>query len=82
MNFTLSVPDTLPDALQVSSSQFATLAKQAMAVKLFEAGKLSTGQAAQLCDQSRAEFLLALPQWGVAQIRYPADELAADLANA
>ncbi len=82
MNFTLTVPDTLPDALQVSSGQFAALAKQAMAVKLFESGRLSTGQAAQLCDQTRVEFLLSLPQWGVAQLCYPASELAADLTNA
>lgn len=82
MNFTLTVPDTLPDALQVSSVQFAALAKQAMAVKLFESGRLSTGQAAQLCDQTRVEFLLSLPQWGVSQLCYPASELAADFANA
>ena len=56
--------------------------KQAMAVKLFESGRLSTGQAAQPCDQTRVEFLLSLPQWGGAQLCYPASELTADLANA
>lgn len=82
MNLTLTVPDTLPDVLQISSRQFAVLAKQAMAVKLFESGKLSSGQAALLCDQSRVEFLLTLPQWGVPQMCYPAAELATDLVNA
>jgi Uncharacterised protein family (UPF0175) len=82
MELTLTIPATLPDALQVSCDQFAVLAKQAMAVKLFESGRLSTGQAAQLCDQTRAEFLLGLPQWGVSQICYPAQELATDFANA
>ncbi len=82
MNFTATVPDTLPDVLQVSSGQFAALAKQAMAVNLFESGRLSTGQAAKLCDQTRVEFLLCLPQWGGAQLCYPASELTADLADA
>lgn len=82
MELTLSIPATLPDALHVSSDQFAVLAKQAMAVKLFESGKLSTGQAAQLCDQTRASFLLGLPQWDVSQICYPAYELTTDFASA
>ena len=53
-----------------------------MAVKLFEQGRLSSGQAAALCNLTRTTFLLSLPQWGMAQIRYPAEELAVGISNA
>ncbi len=82
MQLTLHVPDALPDSMQQSHAGFATEARMAMAVKLFEIGRLSSGQAASLCEMTRAAFLLSLPQWGVAQIRYPAEELSADIANA
>ena len=82
MQLLLEVPDALPDSMQLTQSGFAAEARMAMAVKLFELGRISSGQAAQLCELTRAAFLLLLPQWGVAQIRYPADELAADAAHA
>ena len=82
MELTLHVPDALPDAMHLSPAGFAVEARMAMAVKLFEQGRLSSGQAAALCDLTRTAFLLSLPQWGVAQIRYPAEELTADISNA
>ncbi len=82
MELTLQIPDALPDAMHLSPAGFAAEARMAMAVKLFEQGRLSSGQAAALCGLSRTAFLLSLPQWGVAQIRYPAEELEADVANA
>ena len=54
----------------------------AIAVRMFVQGRLSSGQCAELCGMSRAAFLLQLPQWGVAQIAYPAAELATDIADA
>ena len=82
MQLTLQVPDALPDAMQLSPADFVDEARMAMAVKLFEQGRLSSGQAASLCDMSRVAFLLTLPKWGVAQIQSSAAELATDLANA
>ena len=82
MQMMLEVPDALPDSMQLTPNGFAVEARMAMAVKLFEVGRISSGQAAELCGVARAAFLLALPQWGVAQIRYPASELENDLANA
>ena len=82
MQMMLEVPDALPDSMQLTPNGFAVEARMAMAVKLFEVGRISSGQAAELCGVARAAFLLALPQWGVAQICYPASELASDLANA
>ncbi len=58
--------------------QFAADAKTAAAMKLFERGKLSSGQAAQLAGLGRAEFLLRCQQWGVASVEWDDDELAAE----
>jgi predicted HTH domain antitoxin len=40
--------------------EFEREAKMAMAVKLFELGKLSSGMAANLVGMQRVEFLLSL----------------------
>ncbi len=47
-SLTVDYPDTLPDTLHMSRSEFEREARLAMAVKLFETGKLSSGQAASL----------------------------------
>jgi predicted HTH domain antitoxin len=36
-----------------------------LAAKLYELGRLSSGQAATLCGKGRVEFLLSLPRIGV-----------------
>ena len=62
MQMMLEVPDALPDSMQLTPNGFAVEALMAMAVKLFEVGRISSGQAAELCGVTRAAFLLALPQ--------------------
>lgn len=37
-----------------------------LAAKLYEMGRLSSGQAAKLCGKGRVDFLLSLPRIGVA----------------
>ncbi|QPB72171.1 UPF0175 family protein [Magnetovirga frankeli] len=54
----------------------------AMASKLYEMGKLSSGMAAQMLGMGRVEFLMQLGQYGVALIDLDEDELAGDLSNA
>ena len=65
MQMIVEYPDLLPDAMRMSRSEFEQEARMAMAVKLFEMGKLSSGYAAQLAgvrrfDQirSRLSFIL------------------------
>jgi len=75
-------PDALPDALQMSQSEFEREAKLAMAVKLFETGRLSSSQAAELAGLARVEFLFELKRFGVSPIQTTAEELHEDIANA
>ncbi len=62
--------------------QFEQEAKWAMAVKLFELQRLSSGMAAALLGVDRVTFLLKLSDYGVPLIDLSEDELMADIANA
>ncbi|MDZ8223160.1 MULTISPECIES: UPF0175 family protein [unclassified Nostoc] len=78
----IDYPETFPDALQQTREQFEQEAKWAMAVKLFEMKRLSSGMAAALVDTDRVSFLLNLHHYRVAMIDLTEDELLADLENA
>ena len=84
MNYQLNIayPEKLPDALQLTHEQFKENAKMAMAAKLFEMGKLSSGMAAQLAGVDRVFFLLNLHKYGVNMIDMGDDELESDIKNA
>ena len=82
MQLVVEYPDVLPDALRVSRNEFEQEARMAMAVKLFELGRLTSGQAAQLAGLDRVEFIMNLHRYGVSPIQATAEELAEDFANA
>ena len=82
MQLIVEYPDVLPDALQVSRREFEQEARMAMAVKLFELGRLTSGQAAQLAELDRVQFILNLHRYGVSPVQVTPEELAEDLANA
>lgn len=81
-SLTIDYPDTLPDILQETDSQFQDEAKWALALKLYELGRLPSGLAAQLVGVDRVSFLMKLREYNIPAINYPPDELAQDLANA
>lgn len=51
----------------------------AMAVKLFDTGRLSSGQAAEIANIPRVHFLYELGRWGVAALQTGEDDLENDL---
>ena len=75
MQIVIEYPERLPDAMQTSRTKFEQEARMAMAVKLFELGRLSSGLAAQLAGVDRLTFLLTLHEYGVAMIDLDDDEL-------
>lgn len=79
---TIDYPDTLPQFLQESWEQFEQEAKMAMAVKLFEMKRISSGMAAMLAGLDRVSFLLQLRQYGVSAVNLEDDEVLTDMANA
>ena len=65
---TIDYPDTLPHFLHESAPQFEQEARMAMAVKLFEMKRISSGMAAMLAGLDRVAFLLQLHRYGVPMI--------------
>jgi len=79
---TLDYPETLPDMLNETQSQFENEAKMALAVKLYEMKKISSGIAALLAGIDRVTFLLNLSSYSVPLIDIEDDELVKDMENA
>lgn len=72
----------LPDILQITKKAFEEEAKMAMAVKLFEMKRLSSGMAASLAGIDRVKFLLNLHRFNVPMVDLEEDELLSDMQNA
>lgn len=79
---TIDYPESLPDVLQESVEQFEQEARMAMAVKLFEMKRISSGVAAEIVGIDRVTFLLRLHEYGVSAINMDEEELPSDFANA
>lgn len=78
----IDYPEIFPDAMQRTKTQFEQEAKMAMAVKLFEMKRLSSGLAAKLVNMDRVSFLLGLHHYGVPMIDLDEQELLSDVKNA
>jgi len=78
----IQYPDNWLDALQLTRASFEEEAKMAMAAKLFEMKRLSSGMAAKLVGIPRVLFLMNLHRYNVAMINLDEEELLADIENA
>lgn len=78
----IKYPENLPDILHLTKKAFEEEAKMAMAVKLFEMKKLSSGMAADLVGIDRVTFLLNLHRYNVPMIDLENEELITDIKNA
>lgn len=84
MDYQLRIPypQVWLDAFHLTRDSFEKEAKMAMAVKLFEMKRLSSGMAAKLVGMPRVRFLLELHHYEVAMIDLDEDELLTDIQNA
>ena len=78
---TLEYPDSWLVPMATDALHFAKDTKMAAAVKLFEVGKLTSGQAAQFAGVGCQEFLLGCRQWGVDSVNWDAAEIEAEFAT-
>lgn len=82
MQIIVDVPNNFLDAMHRSPNDFAQEAKLAMAAKLFEMKRLSSGMAAKLIGMDRVAFLAELHRHSVPMIDLDDEALALDIANA
>ncbi len=68
----------IPDTVDLNDKE----ALMAIASKLYESGRLSLGQAANLVGLSKRSFMELLGSLGVSVFNYPASDLDRDVANA
>lgn len=68
----------LPKTVQFEERELVLI----LAAKLYERGKLSLGQAAELAGLSKRAFMEILGDYGVSIFNYSPDDLAGDLENA
>ena len=71
-------PDSLPDALRTRREDFEREARLLLAMRLFELGRVTSGQAAEMAGLGRVEFLMAAGHQHIEAMMPDADELAGD----
>ncbi len=68
----------IPDSLELDAMEVAML----VASRLYEKGRLSLGQAAELAGLTKRTFAELLGKYHVSIFNYPASDLTRDIANA
>lgn len=68
----------IPDALEIDNNEIAML----VASQLYEQGKLSLGQAAEVAGLTKRTFAELLGKYNVSIFNFPASDLSRDVANA
>lgn len=68
----------IPDSVDLDDKE----AVMALASKLYEQGKLSLGQAADLVGLSKSAFMEVLKNYGVSIFNSPTSDLEKDIGNA
>ncbi|MEJ7739721.1 MAG: UPF0175 family protein [Chitinophagaceae bacterium] len=74
----LTVTLNIPDNIDVDSNEITML----VATKLYDQGKLSLGQAAELVGLTKRTFAELLGRYNVSIFNYPSSDIARDVSNA
>ncbi len=76
---TLEYGDEVLVSLGISAQEFSEEARLLLAAKLYELGRLTSGQAAELCGKGRVEFIMSLPRVGVPMVNLKPEDAADEL---
>jgi len=78
-SLTIEYSDEILFALGVSGKAFSEEAKVLLSAKLYELGRLSSGQAARLAGKNRVEFLYELSRLNIPMSNLKIEDLESDL---
>jgi len=78
----LKVPEVLLDRLGGSRARLSQQSQFLLALKLFELGHLTSGQAAEMCGMRRVDFILSAGSQGVPLLDLDETELNREIAMA
>jgi len=73
--------ESIPAMLNMSPDSFEEEARLALAMKLFEMGRVTSGQAATIAGVSRVAFLLSCRRYGTPSVRWDSEELEAEFRD-
>ena len=77
----IEYPESIPAALNLTPESFEEEARLALAIKLFELGRLSSGQAAALAGMPRVTFLLNCHRYGASAVAWDREEIEAEFKD-
>ncbi len=79
---TVTIPDTVPQALNRTPEELGRDLRLYGALMLFRLGKLSSGAAAEMAGLPRVMFLDLCAEYGIAVSQITVEELRREAANA
>ena len=72
----IELPDEVSDILSLDEAELSSLALEALLIRLYERGELSSGKAAELLGISRRKFLDQLGQYAISSFDDDVDLVA------
>lgn len=81
LSIMIEVPDSLLLKWDGSKEKIRAEAQKLLAVKLFEEGFLTTGQAAEMCGMNRYDFISDLSRRGIPVVQMNTEELEEEIKN-
>lgn len=77
----IEIPETIFSALRKDPQEFTQELRLVAAIKWYELGQITQGQAAEIAGLNRAEFINILSRYQVSTFQYTPEEIEADLQS-